>query len=70
MNIREHTASPGTRLFLLISGLLIWVGILLTGIKIVHWLLFIPPSAFILAALTGICPGMILSKKIFKEQSK
>lgn len=67
MSLKQYTASPGTRLFLLISGVILWTGILLTGIRNVHWLLFIPSGAFILAAITGICPGLFFSRRAFKE---
>ncbi len=55
------------RFFFLVAGLIIWLGIYLTGFNVVHWILYFPAVFFIFAAVTGICPGMIMSKKLFKE---
>jgi hypothetical protein len=56
------------RVFFLFFGSLIWVGIWLTGFDVVHWILFLPATFFIVAAVTGICPGLILFNEIFKEK--
>lgn len=56
------------RFFLLISAAVIWTGIWLSGFQCVHWFLYLPGSFFIFAALTGICPGMILSNMLFKDK--
>ncbi len=55
------------RLFFLIAGSLIWLGIYLTGFNVVHWVSYLPAIFFIFAAITGICPGIIFSKMLFKE---
>lgn len=55
------------RFFLLTVAILIWLGIYLTGFKVIHWIIYIPAVFFVFAAVTGICPGMIFSQKIFKE---
>lgn len=39
-------------------------GIWLSGINQVHWLLFLPTVMLIFAGVTGICPGLLLYKKI------
>jgi hypothetical protein len=50
-------------LFLFMAAF-ISLGIWLTGINNVHWLLYIPPAALAFAGITGICPGMIIFKKL------
>ena len=57
------------RAFFLFTALLLWAGIWLTGIDVVHWLVYIPAVFLVIAAVTGICPGMVFLKKIFKESS-
>lgn len=60
-------ASPAIRLFFAVVASIILLGIWLTGFNTVHWLLYVPMAAFYFAALTGICPGLIFSRMIFKE---
>lgn len=62
-------ASPSVRLFLLVVGLVIWGGIALTGFQQVHWLLYLPASFLVLAAVTGFCPGMIITRWLLRETS-
>ncbi len=57
-----------TKAFFLFSGLVLWLGIWLTGFDVVHWLLYLPASFFLFSALTGICPGMIFFKELFREK--
>ncbi len=56
------------RFFFLIAGAFIWLGIWLTGFEVVHWVLYLPAVFFIFAAVTGICPGMIISRAVFPEK--
>lgn len=63
-----HRVSPAMRFFFLVSGSVVWLGIGLTGFAVVHWLLYIPAVFFLFAALTGICPGIIVSRLLFKER--
>lgn len=56
------------RFFLLVVGAVIWLGIYLTGFKVVHWVLYLPAIFLIFAAVTGICPGMFFSRTLFKEK--
>jgi hypothetical protein len=44
-----------------------WTGIWLTGFDKVHWLLYVPAVFFYLAAATGICVGLVISRMLFKE---
>ncbi len=52
------------RMLFLFMAAFISLGIWLTGINNVHWVLYIPPAALIFAGITGICPGMIIFKKL------
>ncbi len=56
------------KFFFLFVGSILWLGIWLTGFDVVHWVLFLPAAFFVFSALTGICPGMILFKEIFREK--
>ncbi len=52
------------RMLFLTMAILISIGIYLSGYQSVHWLLYIPAAALLFAAITGICPGMALFKKL------
>ena len=54
--------------FFLFAGLVLWSGIWLTGFDVVHWLLYLPATFFLISAVTGICPGMIFFKEVFREK--
>ena len=54
--------------FFLFAGLVLWTGIWLTGFEVVHWLLYLPATFFLISAITGICPGMIFFKEVFKDK--
>lgn len=60
--------SKAQRFFFLVSGTLLWLGIALTGFGTVHWLLYLPAGFFLFAAATGICPGLIISRRLFPER--
>jgi hypothetical protein len=55
------------RLFLFNAGAAILVGIWLTGFDKVHWFSYAVPAFFWLAAAIGICPGLIIARKIVGE---
>jgi len=59
--------STALRATFILIGLIISLGIWLTGIDVVHWLLFLPAAFLIFAGITGICPSLIINKMIFKE---
>ena len=63
--MEKYKISSAIRFFLLGASAIIWVGIWLTGFGIVQWLLYLPAVMLAFAALTGICPGMIISKMLF-----
>lgn len=55
--------------FLTVAGLLA-LGIYLTGFDKVHWLLYVPAAGLAFAALTGICPGLMIWHKLgFKDEA-
>jgi len=54
--------------FFLFMSLVIWTGIWLTGFEKVHWFLYLPATFFLVSAVTGICPGMIFFKEVFREK--
>ena len=56
------------RFFFLVLGLLILLGIYLTGFSVVHWFSYVPVVFMFFAAITGICPGLIISKSIFGDK--
>ncbi len=66
--MKEFLISHSMRFFFFGSGLVIWLGIYLTGFDVVHWVSYFPAVFFIFAAVTGICPGIIFSKMIFKDK--
>ncbi|MBF0357322.1 MAG: DUF2892 domain-containing protein [Magnetococcales bacterium] len=52
------------RMLFLIMATFISVGIWLTGISVAHWFSFVAPAALIFAGVTGICPGLVVLKKM------
>ncbi len=68
--MKDFKMSCAMRVFFLIFGAMIWLGIWLTGFAIVHWVLYIPAGFAIFAAVTGICPGLIVSNKLFGNKDK
>ncbi|WP_456445877.1 hypothetical protein [Thiolapillus sp.] len=58
-------ASKAMRFFFFNTAVFILIGIWLTGFDKVHWFLYIVPGFFLFAAAVGICPGLIITQKIF-----
>lgn len=52
------------RMLFLTMAILIALGIYLSGYQTVHWVLYIPAAALFFAAITGVCPGLMLYKKL------
>lgn len=61
-------ADNSVRFFLLVVSGMLWLGIWLTGFGLVHWVLYVPAVFLLFAAITGICPGLIISKKLFGRE--
>ncbi len=55
------------RIFLLVVGATIWLGIWHTGFNMASWILYIPAVFLTIAAISGICPGIFFSKLISGE---
>lgn len=68
--VERYKMNSAMRLFMLISACLIWGGILLTGWKDVHGLLYIPAVFFLFAAVTGICPGFIFTQILLQKDEE
>jgi len=63
-------ASNNVRLFFIMLATLIMVANWLTGFAVVHWFAYFPPAALAFAAVTGLCPGLMMSDKILKMFGK
>lgn len=58
------------RMVFLTVAALLWLGIYLTGFAVVHWLLYVPSVMLVIAAITGICPGVMIWHKFgFKDEA-
>ena len=66
--MKQYLLNRPMRFFFLVAGSIIWTGILLTGLRTVHWVLYIPAVFFLFAAVTGICPGIIVSNLLFGKK--
>ncbi|MBT9569266.1 MAG: DUF2892 domain-containing protein [Thiobacillus sp.] len=67
--MKQFQSSPAARVFFLIVSANIWLGIWLTGFGVAHWWLYIPGGFLLFAAITGFCPGMIITRTLFSEKS-
>lgn len=65
---RYFQSSPAARLFFLVISLNIWLGVWLTGFGAAHWWLYVPGGFLLFAAVTGLCPGMIMTRWLFRER--
>jgi hypothetical protein len=63
-----YTVSKAMRFFFLVTSIVLWTGIWLTGFATVHWLVYLPAVFMGFAAISGICPGVIISNKLFGEK--
>ncbi len=61
-------ASSEMKTWFALFGIIIWLGIYLTGFSTVHWLLYIPAVALLFAAITGICPSQLLVFSFFRSK--
>lgn len=52
------------RMLFLTVAVLLGIGIVLTGWRSVHWFLYVVPAMLVFAAATGICPGLMLYRKL------
>ena len=56
------------KVFFFFAGLVLWAGIWLTGLDEAHWLLYLPATFFLFAAITGICPGLVFFTEVFRDR--
>ena len=61
-------ASKEMKIWFALFGVIIWLGIFLTGFSNVHWLLYLPAVVLIFAAVTGICPSQLLVFSFFRSE--
>lgn len=52
------------RMLFLTIAVILAIGIWLTGFRTVHWLLYVPVVLLSFAAITGICPGLMIWRKL------
>ena len=57
-------APPAVRLFLFMLAMVSLASAWLTGFNTVHWFAYVLPAFLTFAAMTGLCPGLMISKKI------
>ena len=48
------------RIWFVLMGTMLWIGIYLTGFANANWVLYVPASGLILAAILGFCPVQTL----------
>jgi hypothetical protein len=66
--MKKHMiSSMALRMTFLAMALTIWLGIWLTGLSVVHWVLYLPAVFLTFAGVTGICPGLIVNKILLQE---
>ena len=68
--MRQYMIGRDMRFFFVFSATVIFAGIWLTGFSTVNWLLYVPVAFFYFAAITGICPGLIVSRFLFGVRAK
>jgi len=60
---------PPLRMFFAMLGIVIWLGVWLTGFGVAHWLFYIPAVFLSLAAITGLCPGVFMARKLVGKEN-
>ena len=63
-------ASVSMRVFFFFLSCMLWAGIYLTGFATVSWLLYLPAAVSLFAAITGICPSLMLITKMVSGDQK
>ena len=66
--VRINKTSKAMRFFFLVISAGIWAGIWLTGFATTHWLLYLPGTFLLIAAVTVFCPGLIISNKLVSDK--
>lgn len=66
--MNTYTVTKAMRFFFLVVSIIVWSGIWLTGFAAAHWLLYVLGAFLVFAAITGICPGLIISNRLFGDK--
>ncbi len=66
--LEEMRISPEMRRWFAGPMIMLWTGIYLTGFEQVSWLLYLPAFLSVFALATGLCPGMMLIRRISAKQ--
>lgn len=53
------------RVWFALVGVIIWIGIYLTGFTTVHWFAYVPAISFVFSAITGLCIPLTAVLKLF-----
>jgi len=68
MNI-QRVGAP-IRFFLFFVSSVIWAGIWHTGFAVTSWFLYLPAAFLLLAAIIGICPGIMFANMLFGKKGE
>jgi hypothetical protein len=60
----EEGTMTALRMQFLFMAVIIFVGIFLTGFQRAHWFLYFPVVMLLFAGISGVCPGLLLWKKL------
>ena len=60
-------APPEMRVFLAAAGSILWIGIWHTGFAATSWVIYLLGVFLPVAAATGICPGLAVSRLIYGQ---
>ena len=52
------------RIWFALMGTMLWIGIYVTGFSNASWVLYVPASGLIIAAILGFCPVQTLIAKM------
>ena len=63
-------ASNSMRIWFAFVGMILWVGIYLTGFSKTSWVLYVPAAGFIIGAIAGICPSLTIISKLLDFNTK
>lgn len=63
-------SSKSMRIWYALVSIILWIGIYLTGFSTVNWLLYLPATGFMFAAITGICLSLEGILKVFGAKIK
>ena len=60
-------APPELRIFFAVTGLVLWLGLWHTGFGAASWILYVPALFLPAAALSGLCPGLGISRLLARR---